>query len=68
MPGSGASSGPYQELVDPARSNNLVNQRVHCGAAPVDDALSADLDHSGIRQDAEVRRRVHRSLKLRVGK
>ena len=67
MPGPGACSGPDQELVDLAGSDDLVDERVDRGAAAIDDALSADLDHGGIRQDPEVRRRLRRSHKLRIG-
>lgn len=67
MPGPGACSGPDQELVDLAGGNDLVDQWVDCGAATVDDALSANLDHEGIGQDPEVRRRVRRGQELRIG-
>jgi hypothetical protein len=60
-------SGPDQELVDLAGRDNLVDERVDRGASSIDDALSADLDHCGIGQDPEVRRRVRRSHKLRIG-
>jgi len=53
--------------VDLAGSDNLVDERVDRGAPAIDDALSADLDHGGIRQDPEVSRRVHRSHKLWIG-
>src|SRR5215471_14862797 len=67
VPGPGACSGPDQKLVDLAGRDNLVDERVDCGATTVDDALSANLDHGGIRQYPELRRRVHRGHKLRIG-
>jgi hypothetical protein len=67
MPRPGACSGPDQELVRLAGSDDLVDERVDRGAPSIDDALSADLDHGGIRQDSEIRRRIGRSHKLRIG-
>ena len=65
--GAGAGAGPDQQLVGLAGGDDLVHQRVDGGAAAVDDALSADLDHRRVRQDPEVRRRLRRRQKLRVG-
>jgi hypothetical protein len=67
MPSPGACSGPDEELVDLTSRDNLVDERVNRSAPSIDDALTADLDHSGIRQDPKVRRRFHRSYKLRIG-
>src|SRR5215467_4722530 len=67
MPGPGACSGPDQKLVDLPGRDNLVDERVDCGAATVDNALSANLDHGGIRQYPEVRGSVHRGHKLWIG-
>jgi hypothetical protein len=67
MPGAGAGTGSDQELVGVASGDNLVHERVDRRTAAVDDALSADLDHGCVRQDAEVRRRLRRCLELRVG-
>jgi hypothetical protein len=63
----GAGSGSDQELVGLAGRGNLIDQRIDRGTPSIDDALSADLDHGGIRQDPEVRRRIRRSHKLRIG-
>ncbi len=67
MPGPGAGAGADQQLVGLAGGDDLVHERVDGRAAAVDDALSADLDHCRVRQDPEVRRRVRRRQKLRVG-
>ncbi len=67
VPGPGACAGPDQQLVGLAGGDDLVHERVDGRAAAVDDALSADLDHRRVRQDPEVRRRLRRRQKLRVG-
>ena len=67
MPGAGAGAGADQQLVVLAGGDDLVDQRIDGRAAAVDHALPADLDHRGVRQDAEVRRRLRRRQKLRVG-
>src|SRR5262245_51340620 len=68
MPSPSPCSGPDQELVDLAGRDNLVDEWVDRGATAVDDALSADLDHGGIGQDSELRRRIDRSDELWIGK
>ena len=67
MPRPGAGAGSDQELVGVARGDDLVHERVDGRTAAVDDALSTDLDHRRVRQDAEVRRRVRCRQELRVG-
>ncbi|MCP1836182.1 hypothetical protein ACVIHH_007533 [Bradyrhizobium sp. USDA 4518] len=67
VPGAGARAGPDQDLVRLAGRDDLIDQWVDGGAAAVDDALPADLDHGGIRQDPEVRCRLRRRQKLRIG-
>ena len=58
---------PISSLCVLAGGDDLVHKRVDGRAAAVDDALSADLDHRRVRQDPEVRRRLRRRQKLRVG-
>ena len=67
MPGPSACAGPDQQLVGVASGDDLVHERVDGRTAAIDDTLSADLDHRRVGQDPEVRRRVHRSHKLRIG-
>ena len=67
MAGAGAGAGADQQLVGLAGGDDLVDQRIDRGAAAVDDALSADLEHRRVRQDPEVRRCLRRRQKLRVG-
>ncbi len=66
MPGAGAGPGPDQKLVGLAGLHDLVDQRIDRRAAAIDHALPTDLDHGGIRQDAEIRRRVRRRHKLGI--
>ena len=67
VPGARARSGPDQQLMGLARRDDLFDERVDRGAAAIDHALSADLDHGGVRQDAEVRRFLCSGHELRVG-
>ena len=67
VPRPRARAGADQHLVELARGDDLVHQRIDRRAAAIDDALAADLDHRRIRQDAEIRRRLRRGEKLRIG-
>ena len=67
VPRSRTGPCPDQELVVSASIDDLVDQGVDGRPAPVDHALSADLDHRGVGQDAEVGRRVGGAQKFFVG-
>jgi len=62
-----AGTGADQHLVLLAHGDDLVDQRVDGGTTAVDHALTADLEHDGIGQDAEVGRSFRRSLELCIG-
>jgi hypothetical protein len=67
MSGPRPGAGSDQQLMGFAGGDDLVHQRINGHAATVDDALPADLDHRGVRQDPKIRRRLRRRLQLRVG-
>ena len=67
MPGAGTGPCPDQQLVGLASGDDLVDEGVETLAAPVDDALPADLDHRRVGEDPEIRRLFRRRQKLRVG-
>ena len=65
--GARAGAGADQHLVRLAGGDDLLHQRIDGGAAAVDDALAADLDHRRVRQDPKIGRLLRRGLKVRIG-
>jgi hypothetical protein len=60
-------AGPDQHFVRLAGGYDLLDQRIDGGAPAVDHALAADLDHIGVRKDAEINCRLRRRDQLGVG-
>jgi hypothetical protein len=58
--GASSRAGAQDHLAPPQIGDDLIQERVNGGAAPVDQALPTDLDHVGPRQNRVVGRRLGR--------